>query len=290
MRFLLAYLRVVAFFAFSAVVLPVVIYRALRHPGTEAYWPAATVWIRGILRIFGVHLVVTGSENIAPDRAYVVMANHRSQLDPVAMGVAVLPRITRWVAKKELRAVPLLGWTLEATGQIFVDRGDRSAAVGALTDHTDDRDALICFFPEGHRSSTTRLLPFKKGGAAFAIASGLPVLPMAVSGTERCLPNHSIVSRPGTIRVVIGGPIETAGLGDDDRAALTDRVRDELEALLASVEPRPGPEEVPPRRIVATSTPTSTPTRAGDAAPSSRESPAAAPSDEAASAARENTP
>lgn len=245
MRLLVAYLRVLAFFVHSAATLTAMMAMVVRHPGTEAYWPVAEVWIKGILRIFGVDLVVTGRENLEGLRACVVMANHRSQLDPVAMGVAVLPRITRWVAKKELRRVPILGKALEMTGQIFIDRGDRASAVGALDNHTGDRDALICFFPEGHRSSTTQLLPFKKGAAAFAISSGLPVVPMAVSGSERCLPNHSIVSTPGTIRVVIGRPIDTKGLTEDDRAELTERVRTELEALLASVEPRPAPAALP---------------------------------------------
>lgn len=122
MRLLVAYLRLIAFFSFSAVMLTVMGVVAAMKPGTLAYWGPSVVWIRGVLRIFGVVLDVSGRENLEPGRTYVVMANHRSQLDPVAMGVAVLPRVTRWVAKKELRRVPILGKTLEITGQIFIDR------------------------------------------------------------------------------------------------------------------------------------------------------------------------
>jgi 1-acyl-sn-glycerol-3-phosphate acyltransferase len=233
---LVAYLRVLTFFAFSAVVLTLMSLAILWRPGTLAYWPVAMVWIRGTLAIFEVKLEVSGRENLDPDRTYVVMANHRSQLDPVAMGVAVLPRVTRWVAKKELRRVPILGKTLELTGQIFIDRGDRNSAVSALSRHAGDRDALICFFPEGHRSSTRELLPFKKGAASFAISSGMAVLPMAVSGSERCIPNHSIISTPGTIRVIFGTPIETTGMTEDDRGPLTERVREEIQRMLIAVE------------------------------------------------------
>ena len=241
MRLLVAYLRVVLFFAYSAVLLTAMIFAILLRPGTLLYWGPAQAWIRGTLRIFGVRLEVSGRENLDPRQTYVVMANHRSQLDPVAMGVAFLPRVTRWVAKQELRAVPLLGKTLEVTGQIFIDRGNHGAAVSALRSHAGDRDAMICFFPEGHRSSTLELLPFKKGAAAFAISAGMPVLPMAVSGSERCLPNHSIVSSPGTIRVAFGRPISTEGLSDADRGSLTDRVRTEIEGLLERLEgPPPG--------------------------------------------------
>jgi len=127
------------------------------------------------------------------------------------------------------------------TGQIFIDRGNHRAAVSALSGHAGDRDAMICFFPEGHRSSTLELLPFKKGAAAFAISAGMPVLPMAVSGSERCLPNHSIVSTPGTIRVAFGRPISTEGMTDADRGVLTERVREQIELMLETLEgPPPG--------------------------------------------------
>src|SRR6185369_400379 len=184
-----------------------------------------------------------GLENLEPGRNYVVMANHRSQLDPVAMGVAVLPRQTRWVAKKELRRVPILGKALDLTGQIFIDRGDTSSAVQELNRHAGDRDALICFFPEGHRSSTRQMLPFKKGAAAFAISSKMWVLPMAVSGSERCIPNHSVISTPGTIRVRLGKPIDTSAMTGDDRVELTERVRKEIQAMLLDLEGPPPARE-----------------------------------------------
>lgn len=239
MKLLVAYLRLVVFFSFSAIMLTATGIAAALRPGTLAYWPPAETWIRGTLRIFGVTLKVSGLENLDPDRTYVVMANHRSQLDPVAMGVAVLPRVTRWVAKVELRRVPILGKALELTGQIFIDRGDTSSAKRALGRHAGDRDALICFFPEGHRSSTREMLPFKKGAAAFAISSGVAVLPMAVSGSERCLANHSVISNPGTIHVAMGQPIETSGLTDEDRADLTEAARRQIQDMLTALE---GPE------------------------------------------------
>jgi len=249
MKLLVAYLRLVAFFSFSAVMLIAISIAVLRRPGTLAYWVPAEIWIKGVLEIFGVKLVVSGRENLDPNRTYVVMANHRSQLDPVAMGVAVLPRITRWVAKKELRRVPILGQALELSGQIFIDRGDHSSAVLALGKHAGDRDALICFFPEGHRSSTRQMLPFKKGAAAFAISSKIWVLPMAVSGSERCIANHSVISTPGTIHVAFGKPIDTTNMTNDDRAELTERVRGELERMLFALE-GPPTDELPATELV----------------------------------------
>ena len=243
MNLLIAYLRLIVFFTFSAVMLSAISFYVLLRPGTDEYWKAAAPWIRGVLKIFGVRLEASGLENLQPGQNYVVMANHRSQLDPVAMGVAVLPWHTRWVAKKELRRVPILGKALDLTGQIFIDRGDTSQAVSELRRHAKDRDALICFFPEGHRSSTRHMLPFKKGAAAFAISSKMPVIPLAVSGSERCIANHSIISTPGTIRVRLAKPIETANMSDDDRTALTERVRHEIQSMLLDLEGPPPPRE-----------------------------------------------
>ncbi|HXC51161.1 MAG TPA: lysophospholipid acyltransferase family protein [Candidatus Limnocylindrales bacterium] len=243
MKLLAAYVRLIAFFIYSAVMLTAIMVYVVLRPGTDDYWIAARPWIRGVLKIFGVTLEASGLENLAPGRNYVVMANHRSQLDPVAMGVAVLPRQTRWVAKKELRRVPILGKALDLTGQIFIDRGDTSSAVQELNRHAGDRDALICFFPEGHRSSTRQMLPFKKGAAAFAISSKMWVLPMAVSGSERCIPNHSVISTPGTIRVRLGKPIDTSAMTGDDRVELTERVRKEIQAMLLDLEGPPPARE-----------------------------------------------
>jgi 1-acyl-sn-glycerol-3-phosphate acyltransferase len=95
------------------------------------------------------------------------------------------------------------------------------------------------------------MLPFKKGGAAFAISSQMWVLPMAVSGSERCIPNHSVISTPGTIKVRIGAPIDTTGMTDDDREALTERVRCEIESMLLDLEGPPPAEEALPQRTTA---------------------------------------
>ena len=138
--------------------------------------------------------------------------------------------------------VPILGTALKLSEQIFIDRGDTSSAVEELARHMKDSDALICFFPEGHRSSTRQMLPFKKGGAAFAIASQMAVLPMAVSGSDRVIANHSIIANPGPIHVALAKPIETAGMTDDDRGELTERVRREIQAMLTELEgPPPAP-------------------------------------------------
>jgi 1-acyl-sn-glycerol-3-phosphate acyltransferase len=150
---------------------------------------------------------------------------------------------TRWVAKRELSKIPVFGPALRRTGQILIDRGDHEQAVRELKESLNRRGCSVVFFAEGRRAPTTELQPFKKGGAAFAIDAGLPVVPVAVSGSQNVLEKYSLVVRPGVIRVMIGDPIDVTGLTADDRVALTDRVRNEIEAMLATMEPRPYPKQ-----------------------------------------------
>ncbi len=233
---LAAVLRLIAFYLFSVLLLAAIMVAVVLRPGTDLYYRVARYWITGILKIFGCRLEVEGLEHLDEDGDYVFLANHRSLLDPPAIAVAVLPRVTRWVAKKELRRVPIFGRTLEMTGQIFIDRRDTGAAVQTLERHMGDRGAIIIFFPEGHRAEDRGLLPFKKGGAVFAIRAGLPVVPVAVSGSEFCLPSRSLLSRPGRIRVRLDVPTPTASLDLEQRSELTERVEKRVREMLQDME------------------------------------------------------
>ncbi len=229
-------LRLLLFYAYSLLMLPLIMAVVVARPGSDSYYRVARVWIAGILAIFGSKLEVEGLAQLDADQDYVFLSNHRSLLDPPAIGVAVAPKVTRWVAKQELRRVPVFGKALELTGQIFIDRRNTANAVDALERHTGDRGAIIVFFPEGHRARGRSLLPFKKGGAAFAIRAGLPVVPVAISGSEYCLPSRSLQSRPGRIRVRIGAPIPTTGLHFDQRGELMALVETRVRTMIEEME------------------------------------------------------
>ncbi len=236
---LLSPLRVALFYLFSVLIMPVVMLVALVSPGTSHYYVVARIWVRGLLRILGARLDVCGARKVRAGNDYVFVANHRSHLDAPAIARAVLDLETRWVAKKELRSVPVLGPMLVATNQIFIDRGDNEQAVRELERRTGERGITVVFFGEGSRSRTTVLRPFKKGAAAFAIATGLPLVPVAISGAERCLPKGTFSVRPGVIRVVFGDPIDTSCFGADDRGLLTERARADIETMLGEIEEHP---------------------------------------------------
>jgi 1-acyl-sn-glycerol-3-phosphate acyltransferase len=224
------------FFLWSAIFISFIIAVAAVRPGS-AYYSLARAWARMTLRWFGVRVETVGVSSIVRGRDYVLLCNHRSQFDPLAIIVALTEHETRWVAKRELLRVPVFGFALRVTGQILIDRRDHEQALRQLEANLGKRGASVVFFPEGRRAESASLLPFKKGGAAFAIEAGWPVVPVAIWGSDRVLPPHSFHVRPGTIRVLIGEPIEVASLTAADRDSVTEDARLAIERMLAWAEP-----------------------------------------------------
>lgn len=233
----LASFRLVAFYVFSALYIPVIVVAALLKPGDYLYYRLVRVWAGAALAIFGVRVESAGAGGLAAGKDYVLLVNHRSHFDSLAIVKALGTRETRWVAKRELLKVPLFGYGLRVTGQILVDRKDHTQALEALRANLGKHGATVVFFAEGERSASGALSSFKKGGAAFAIDAGLPVVPVAIAGSEQVLPKHSLIVLPGLIQVAFGEPISTAGLGPADRDRLTTIVHDEVRVLLDRIEP-----------------------------------------------------
>ena len=190
-------------------------------------------WSRWVTSFAGVKIVVENRANLAPEQPYVFMANHASSLDIWAVFVAI-PRRIRLIAKKQLARIPLFGWAMWAGRFIFIDRQNgvaarRSIEVAGQRIH-DGVSVLI--FPEGTRTRDGTLGPFKKGGFHLAIKAGVPIVPVALRGTRELMPAGSLLLRSGTMTVIIGEPIATQGLSDDERVTLSDRVRSAVESML----------------------------------------------------------
>ncbi len=231
-----ASIRLGTFYLFSALFIPVILLVALLDSTGSAYYPLARFWARAGLAIFRIRVAATGIDRLKPGQDYVLLANHRSHFDSFAVVAALDTRETRWVAKRELTKVPLFGYGLKVTGQILVDRRDNAQAIAALKQSLGKRGVSVVFFAEGERSYGRKLATFKKGGAAFAIDAGLPVVPVAISGSERVLPKHSLIVLPGLIRVAFGEPIPTSGMSSADREQLTTLARGRVVQLLADME------------------------------------------------------
>jgi 1-acyl-sn-glycerol-3-phosphate acyltransferase len=192
----------------------------------------ARVWARGILAAAGVRVVVDLDPAVDPRRGYVVMANHQSYFDVVAM-LAVLPGTYRFVAKRSLFVIPIFGWALWAGGFIPVDREDRSRAreIWKAAGDRLSRGASVLFYPEGTRSRDGRVQAFQRGAFLVALKTRAPILPVGVAGARRVMPRGTLRVTPGTITVRFGAPIETAALKVREKTDLIERVRAEVGRL-----------------------------------------------------------
>jgi 1-acyl-sn-glycerol-3-phosphate acyltransferase len=163
-------------------------------------------------------------------RSYVVVSNHLSSTDPFLL--SHLPWDMRWIAKEELFKMPVVGWLMRLSGDIPLRRGDGNSVRRMLDEckTTLERGLSVMIFPEGTRSRDGRLQPFKDGAFKLAIDAQVAVLPIAVSGTEACLPKGSRWPAEAQPVLRVLEPIPTHGLGVDD----VDRLRDLAHARIAA--------------------------------------------------------
>ncbi len=161
-----------------------------------------------------------------PRHPYVVVSNHESFADILL--ISHLPWEMKWLSKAELFRIPIMGWMMWLAGDIPVKRGFGPSAVEAME---RCRKALrqrvsVMIFPEGTRSKTAELLPFKDGAFRLAVEAGVPILPLALSGTGTALPKHGWRFGQSAAHLRVLEPVDTAGLTLDDVPALKARVRD----------------------------------------------------------------
>jgi 1-acyl-sn-glycerol-3-phosphate acyltransferase len=208
------------------------IFAALVPPRGDWFLRFARGWARSVLAVAGISVRVLHAERAERDRSVVVVANHESFCDILVL-LATLPMQVRFLAKRSVFRVPVLGWSIAAAGFVPVDREDRSrgaATVEAALRRLEGGRSLV-IFPEETRTSTGNLLPFKRGAAHLALKSGLPLLPMGLAGTFRILPRGSWEISPGPVVVSVGNPIDVAGWSLRERDAVTQAARDEIATL-----------------------------------------------------------
>ena len=188
-------------------------------------------------RLAGIRYRVAGWENVPRDRPVVFCANHQSNVEPPLLFRVLHPRL-HVLYKAELKKLPVLRRAFDLGGFIPVDRGNSEQAMAAIDRAAESLRAGNSFltFPEGTRSRTGALLPFKKGGFIMAIKAEAPIVPVAVQGGTAAMRKGSAIIRPVMVSIRIGAPIETAGLGLSDRDELIARTRATIEGLLAEGE------------------------------------------------------
>lgn len=187
-------------------------------------------WARMNLFFSGVLVSVEGGEHIDREKSYIIMSNHQSHYDVLAL-IAYMPLQLRWVMKLELREVPIFGFCCEKMGHIYIDRGHSEKAHESLEIAGEKirNGASVVFFPEGTRSHNGELLPFKKGGFVIALEAKVPILPVTVVGGRKVVPKGSIGILPGRMKIIIHEPIGVEGYSYDTKEELMKRIRGIIE-------------------------------------------------------------
>jgi len=185
------------------------------------------LWSRSLLFLSGVTVEVKGLENILAGKPQIFASNHQGAFDILALQ-AFIPIQFRWVAKRSLFKIPIIGWSMSLAGYVSMDRERAGSAYKSIETAAEKVRNGICvlIFPEGTRSATGELLPFKRGGFLLAIKSGAPVVPLSIQGSTDIMRRGSLLIRPGLIKIAIGRPIHTAGA---DEKALMAGVRQAIE-------------------------------------------------------------
>ncbi len=189
-------------------------------------WGSSTLWA------CGARFESEFDQDLPDLGSCVLMANHQSLFDIPAL-LATLPIETRFLAKESLFRIPVFSWALRTGGFIPVDRGDRSKAAGTFREAFGglEEGVSILLFPEETRSGDGRLRPFKRGGILLALRSGLPVVPVGISGTLDIRRKESWLIRPARVKVHYGRALSSKELKLRDKQQFTSAVRQEVARL-----------------------------------------------------------
>jgi len=215
-------------------IVPITIMTLFRIPispdsfvGRGGHW-----WSYWVLKAAGVKVIVRNPERVSRTESRVYVSNHVSWFEIFALAT-VIDRY-RFVAKKEIRRVPLFGRAAGEVAAIYIERNNRKAAFGAYEEAAKRiRNGLnVAVYPEGTRGRTYELRPFKKGPFVLAIAAQVPIVPLISWGSKEVQAKGEVAIHSGTIELTFLEPVETKGLTYEDRDALVQTVWNRIAAAL----------------------------------------------------------
>jgi len=208
------------------------------RPSSDVTMMVGRIWGRMNYRAAGARVRFEGLEIAHAHAPCIYVSNHQSNIDIFVL-ISVLPLHTRFAAKQSLFKVPILGWALRVSDFVPIDRANRARAIRSL----DQAAAKIrggrsvVLFAEGTRSPGDALAPFKKGPFHLALAAGVPIVPVAISGSGAVMPPGGLRVRPGPVRVRFCDPIDVSPYRPKDAQGLLDATHRAISQALAGATP-----------------------------------------------------
>ena len=204
----------------------------------------ARAWAWLILRTTGVRPQVSGLEHLDLTKSYVIASNHQSIYD-IPILFASLPLQLRIVAKESLGRFPFLGWHLQRTGHLLVDRRKPGASIVVKMRRLVRETHSLIVFPEGTRSIDGAVGRFKKGTFIVAVDAQLPVVPVSLSGSRHVMKKGRLMVCPGSVRLTVHPPVPTAGVTRAQAGDFAESTRAVVRSAVDEPPPRSAGEPVP---------------------------------------------
>ena len=214
--------------------IPVTVAGMFSHTGNLAF-SISKLWAYIMLAVSFVRTEIRNIDKIHKGTSYIIISNHQSLCDIIVL-VTTLGIQYRWIIKKEILKIPIFGYALYASRNIFIDRSNTTRAIESINKGINrlPKGVSVMVFAEGTRSPDGQIHEFKKGGFITAVTRKIPILPITVNGSRRVLPKGSLTLKPGKIQVVIGDPIDTSGYTTDTVQKLIDKTR---QTIIANFDP-----------------------------------------------------
>ena len=192
------------------------------------------IWGKTLSFIFNIKLIVIGRENLLNESNYIFVPNHASLIDIPLLLIAV-NRYTVFIAKHELRKIPIFKSILDKAGFIFVNRKDNDSSINSINNLINDikiTPRSVGIFAEGTRTKDGHLQMFKKGAAIFGINTNLPIVPVAISGTYKWSLKSLLNFKKSVVTIEFAEPIQTENFSYNERKKLTENIRKKIKGMI----------------------------------------------------------
>ena len=192
------------------------------------------IWGKTLSFIFNIKLIVIGRENLLNESNYIFVPNHASLIDIPLLLIAV-NRYTVFIAKHELRKIPIFKSILDKAGFIFVNRKDNDSSINSINNLINDikiSPRSVGIFAEGTRTKDGNLQMFKKGAAIFGINTNLPIVPVAISGTYKWSLKSLLNFKKSVVTIEFAEPIQTENFSYNERKKLTENIRKKIKGMI----------------------------------------------------------